>query len=306
LPLQCNRRRPCSLADPTAIIAFIQTNALTPMNDLLVKKRVASFEQLLAAYAKSGTAIRNAIDGGAGSGSTAMIMLRHIAAPGTVHAFEPFPGNHKFFEKLDRRVVLHKQALAAEKKTMTFAVSHVVQPDSVWGRKGMAGYSSAGYLTESPRPNAEVYSVDCTAADDLIPASQPIDFVKLDLQGGELNALRGMTRILSDVKFMWIEFSFQSGLLEFLERDFVLFDTEYFFRSTPDSLAREHFEISKEGVPLSTGASAWFGFKKLPWQDYQGEFHMFRGKLKLVQTDIACVPKARMAEFTEAVEHIQQ
>jgi FkbM family methyltransferase len=275
------------------------------MRDLLARKRVASFGPLLAAYAKSGAAIRNAIDGGAGSGSTAIAMLRHIPVPGTVHAFEPFPGNHKFFEKCDKRVVLHKQALAAEKKTMTLAVSNVVQPDSVWGKKGMAGYSSAGYLTDKPRADAKVFSVDCAAADDVIAASLPIDFVKLDLQGGELNALRGMTRILSEVKLMWIEFSYQSGLLDFLQKDFAVFDTEYLFRGAPDSFALEHFEISREGITRSNGTAAWFGFKKHPWQDYHGEFRMFREKLGLVQTDIACVPKTRMAEFSKAVERIK-
>jgi FkbM family methyltransferase len=274
------------------------------MESLLAVKKIDSFQPLLVAYLKNGTPLRGGIDGGAGSGSTSRQMLRYMPNGGNVHAFEPFPGNHRFFtDKDDKRLVLHKLALADEPKPMKFSVPSVVQADSVWGQRGMAGYSSVGYLTDTPIKGAQVYTVDCARADDIIGADDPVDFVKLDLQGGELNALKGMPRILSQVRLMWVEFTGQKGLTDFLnDKDFVLYDTEYFFMGAPTERALDIFEVSKENVPLSTGATAWFGFKKGQWQDHATEFYEYRREFKLIQTDVVCVPRRHLEEFQKTMK----
>ena len=91
------------------------------MNDLITLKRVKSFNTLLSAYAKVNGGNRfDAIDGGAGSGSTARQMIRHLAPGQRVHAFEPFPGNHRFFKPEETGIVLHPYALAAQPREKTF------------------------------------------------------------------------------------------------------------------------------------------------------------------------------------------
>lgn len=182
-------------------------------------KRVTSFARLLDAYAISGNRLRNAVDGGAGSGTTAEEMIKHLTAESVVYAFEPFPGNHRFFGNCHERVVLRKQALAETHRSVVFNVPAVVGEDSEWGRRGMVGYSSGGRISLPGRAGLN-FEVEAVAADDAIPNPDEIDFVKLDLEGGEVNALKGMPRILANAKFLWCEFKGQPELLDALARIF--------------------------------------------------------------------------------------
>jgi FkbM family methyltransferase len=269
------------------------------MLDFFARRRVASFETIMKAYRDAGVLILNCLDGGAGSGSTSRHMLKHCS--GDVCAFEPFPGNHKFFANAPERIRLMPVALAAEPGTCAFRVTSVVQEDSEWGRKGMAGYSSVGFLTAQPKETD--LAVRCVRADDEIDV--PIDFVKLDLQGGELNALKGMPRIASECLFMWVEYSGQAGLLDLLERDFDLYDTEYFFHGEPLPAALELFEPSRQDITLSTGKKAWFGYRRTPWgEDYEAEIALLRKQIKLVQTDLVCINRRKLAEFQAASQRI--
>ena len=170
---------------------------------------MSSFAAVLAAYRKAGIPLENAIDGGAGAGHTAKQMLPHL--DGMVFAFEPFPGNHRFFEGCDPRIVLIRKALADANGSMPFRVGSVVSADSEWGRKGMEGYSSVGMLVEEPQPDD--LTVEAVRGDEAIPTGTRIDFVKLDLQGGELDALKGMTGLLPEIPLLWVEYEGQPGLL---------------------------------------------------------------------------------------------
>lgn len=258
-------------------------------------KRVASFEAVLSAYRKAGIVLRGAIDGGAGCGSTAKAMLPYIE--GEIHAFEPFPGNHRFFAEIDPRIRLVQKALSDMNRTMAFRVSHVVTEDSEWGKRGMSGYSSVGYLVEKPADTD--LSVESVRADSFI---SEVDFVKLDLQGGELCALRGMSGFLDRVSLMWVEYSGQKGLLDYLtDSGFLLFDTEYFFFGSPSDGARADFHVSRENVMLSTNRPAWFGFKKTRWHSFEAEFIQMKAA-GLVQTDIVCVNRHALSAFLKAAQ----
>jgi FkbM family methyltransferase len=177
------------------------------MNDLMSVKRISSFESVLAAYKKSGIDLHNALDGGAGSGATARAMLKHLSEDAHIYAFEPFPGNHRFFIDADHRIELIPKALAESNKIMPFYVSSTVAEGSAWGKIDMAGYSSVGYLAEIDcTNNSKCIKVDCIRADEVISKNIHIGFIKLDLQGGELNALKGMPRLLSTASLFWIEY----------------------------------------------------------------------------------------------------
>jgi FkbM family methyltransferase len=271
------------------------------MNDLLAAKGIDSFTTLLQAYQKAGVDLGNSVDGGAGSGSTAKQMLRHLSADSVCYAFEPFPGNHRFFDGIDPRVILVPKAMDAEQRQSKFRVPSVVQEDSVWGKKGMVGYSSVGHLT-SAVPKGEIsIDVECVRTDHVIPADKRIGFVKLDLQGGELNALKGMSRFLTDVPLMWVEYTGQPELMDYIiDRDFLVFDTEYFFLGSPSDEAREAFNVTHENCPLSTGMTAWLGFKRKPWRDYHQEFAKYKKELRLVQTDIVCVNRRYVDGFIKS------
>lgn len=68
--------------------------------------------------------------------------------------------------------------------------------------------------------------------------------------------------------------------------------------------AREHFEVSESSVTLSTGATAWKGYRKCPWADYASEFQRHREAFGLVQTDLVFVRKERLEEFERALQFL--
>jgi FkbM family methyltransferase len=269
------------------------------IDPLLAGKRLSSFVPLLAAYRQAGIPLHDAIDGGACIGLTADEMLPYI--DGLVYAFEPFPGNHRFFADRDPKIVLLPYALAETRKKMAFHVRSIVIGDPAGRRDDLIGYSEVGMLVEDGQDGD--ITVQCVRADAEIPPDHQISFVKLDLQGGELNALKGMTGLLPQCLAMWVEFTGQDGLLPYLvEQGFVLFETEYRFRGEPDARARALFDITRTGVKVSTGHTAWFGFKRSPWSStYEAEFWRYRRELALTQTDLVCVHRTRLEEFRRAV-----
>lgn len=276
------------------------------MNDLFAALRLSDFVPLLQGYRAAGVEIRTMIDGGAAAGNATRKMLRHAHPEAICYAFEPFPGNHRFLESLGAQVVLRKEALAEQARVATFQVSSVVSADSAWGKRGLEGYSSVGFLTDTPRGGTTVLEVPCARADAIIDPARPVDFVKLDLQGGELNALRGMSGFLDQPLAMWIEYSGQPGLAEFLtEAGYLLFDTEYFGLSAePDAETRRQFDVTRSNVTLSTGKEAWFGFKRTPWTNYPEEFAELRRRKILVQTDLVCINRRRLKEFCAMLGHL--
>lgn len=272
------------------------------MNNFLAALGVHDFHDLLGAYHAAGVEMEYLIDGGAGSGSTSSVMLRRMPSAKKVWAFEPFEGNHRFFDRLDPRIELAKYALYKERASMTFEVSTIVPEDSTWGARGLAGYSSAGRINANPRSGTHVYDVDCVRADEFVGAGQRIDFVKLDLQGGEYDAIIGMEAFLPETQLMWVEFGGQPGLLDLLdERDFVLFDTEYLFHGKPTEEALAHFIVTEAEIPLSTGTFAWKGIPKRTWSDYMASFEGFKKSSALVQTDIVCVNRKYLTNFCSAL-----
>jgi FkbM family methyltransferase len=271
------------------------------MNSELAKRRISSFEPLLAAYGKAHVKIHDAIDGGAGFASTAKEMLPYIT--GSVYAFEPFPGNHRFFEGVDPRIRLIKKALADRDGSVAFRVSATVKPESEWGQRGMVGYSSLGYIVEERRETD--LEVQAVRADAELPSSARIGFVKLDLQGGERGALQGMSAFLQDVPLMWVEYIGQSGLVPFLEEQgFLLFDTLYSVLGEPTPKACALFEVVSTGKKLSTGTTRWTAYKKGPWEDFDREFAEYKKSFRLGWTDIVCVHRSRIADFERAVQFL--
>jgi FkbM family methyltransferase len=271
------------------------------VDNLLSERRVESFSSLLAAYRAAGHDLDSAIDGGAGAGWTAKSMLRHL--DGEVYAFEPFPGNRRFFAGLDSRIRLIPKALAERPGRRSFRVAQIVAPDSAWGRRGMAGYSSSGRLVGGDEQADHV--VECVRADDEIDDEVRIDFIKLDLQGGELGALRGMPRLLSEARLLWVEYKGNPGLLDFLATNgFTLFETEYTFWGKPSDAAVEHFDVALPRRTASNGNTVWKGFRRTPWASYEADFRRLRKEISLVQTDLVCVRDERLDEFRHALRSL--
>lgn len=172
-------------------------------------------------------------------------------------------------------------------------VASVVSADSRWGKeRGMVGYSSAGSLHKVGEGGSTFgHEVQVVRGDIDLAKDNPIGVVKLDLQGGELNAIYGMREIFSStVKMAWIEMlANQTQIVELIqELGFYVFDTEYLFRGTPSSEALDYFIQSGSGE-LSSGSQIWKGIPIMKWVNFADQIEEYRSRFGLIQTDLLCL-----------------
>jgi FkbM family methyltransferase len=170
------------------------------------------------------------LDVGAAAGWMSQDMLE--ASPGSrVVAFEPFPGNYRFIDEAlgrEARARVVKKAVSNTNRPMKFHVPSVITSGA--GRwAGMEGYSSGGQLVPNRDPRASgAITVETCRLDDEI--SEPVRFLKIDVQGGEFGVLDGARRLFDQhgVELVIAEFIEDERVVSFLvERGYAVFDTEY-------------------------------------------------------------------------------
>lgn len=127
----------------------------------------------------------NCVDVGCHQGAVLWQMVAR-APRGRHHAFEPLPHLAAALRARFPAVAVHELALSEEAGDAAF--HHVVTN---------AGYSGLRRRTyERPDERVERVVVRTARLDDLIPAELPIAFVKIDVEGAELQVLRGAERTL--------------------------------------------------------------------------------------------------------------
>lgn len=138
------------------------------------------------------------LDIGANIGYFTMLMAHLVGSQGRVHAFEPNPdvlrkleGNIALNSALrDGRITVHGVALGMEEGEAEFFCPN-------------PGYEGAGGLKRTLRaPVAKVIRVPVQTIDGFISARgiQKVDFIKMDIEGGELDVLRGGDRLLAELR----------------------------------------------------------------------------------------------------------
>jgi FkbM family methyltransferase len=131
------------------------------------------------------------IDVGAYRGQILREIIR-LAPRGHHIAFEPVPANYEWLTAHFPDVTLHNCALSDEPGTATF--------QHVQGRPARSG------LRRVPYPDADEVVVEIAVTidtiDRLVPAGTAIDLVKIDVEGAELQVLRGARRLLRESRPM--------------------------------------------------------------------------------------------------------
>lgn len=181
----------------------------------------APIVEIAKKYIKPGTI---ALDVGANFGQMSVLMSKLVAPEGMVYAFEADDFIYQILEK-------NAKANAENIKTVFGAVHHtggetLYFPVQDFERFNTYGSYGIDYVHGSGRP------VPTIAIDD-IDFSMPIGFMKVDVQGGDLFAMKGATKTISKHKMPIVfeyEYLFEDELnLSFQEYvDFVL-GLDYYF-----------------------------------------------------------------------------
>lgn len=141
----------------------------------------------------------NCIDVGCHNGE----MLNHmvIFSPQGKHfAFEPIPHLFEYLKKrFSKSATIFPYALSDQQGKATFQF--------VRNAPAYSGLQKRKY--EVDEPDIQELEVEMMKLDDCIPLGLPIQFIKIDVEGGELGVLKGAKRIIQESKPVIL---FESGL----------------------------------------------------------------------------------------------
>jgi FkbM family methyltransferase len=168
---------------------------------MAVRDRYADIEARLA----TGSPV--IIDGGANNGSTTEFLLRQYGSP-VIHSFEPIPElvdilRQKFAGRSN--VTVHGAALGADAKTVSFNVVNNLVSSSVLNPSALNKR-----IHGEKMDIRQVVEVPQVRLEDELKDIGEIDLLKLDLQGSELEALKGCGKLLERIKIITTEIEFVS------------------------------------------------------------------------------------------------
>ncbi len=144
-------------------------------------------EKILKSYVKPQS---NCIDVGCHEGEILDIILR-LAPQGQHFSFEPIPSYYdKLIKKYNNITTIYPYALSSINGKSKF---HVVKNAPAY-----SGIKKRRY--DIKNPDIEEIKVELKRLDDLIPKELKIDFVKIDVEGGEFDVLKGGKNLLKSSK----------------------------------------------------------------------------------------------------------
>lgn len=169
------------------------------------EREMASYNDMQKLLASS--QVRIILDGGAWEGDTATVLLKKFPAA-TVYAFEPVK---ELFGKLcvnTRNISNIKPvncALYSLSGKQTFYLTQALHSSSLYPTTSL----SAKYYSSMTKPcgteTVDAITIDEWAEKSGIPF---VDIIKLDLEGAELEALKGAQKVLKTVKLILCEVQF--------------------------------------------------------------------------------------------------
>ncbi|MBA3680438.1 MAG: FkbM family methyltransferase [Bacteroidetes bacterium] len=133
------------------------------------------------------------LDIGANIGFYATILSHIVGGNGTVHCFEP---DTKNFEHLKKATANFKNIKINNK-----AVGPKTEKLKIYTSKNL----NVDHRTYKPEEYDQEIEIDAVSIDDHLSSATKVDFIKMDIQGFEMQAIQGMQTILEknkDVKLI--------------------------------------------------------------------------------------------------------
>lgn len=142
------------------------------------------------------------IDAGANIGYISLLLSRMVGPLGVVHSFEPVPTTHEFLAHNVAALALHNIRVRRVAVSDTPGVARMATPDYVGGGENL--YES--HLVTDGSAETGTFEVEVARLDDQLGAdADRVTFIKIDVEGHELAALRGANRILAARPALLIE-----------------------------------------------------------------------------------------------------
>jgi len=148
--------------------------------------------QLLSKLVKPGDKV---LDIGGNIGFFTKFLAECVGSTGHVYCFEPDSTNFGHLEnelKQIKNVTLIQKAIAADSGSLTLYTSDLLNVDH-------RTYKPAALTGSLQRPKNNYngsYTVEKIAIDEFVAGRFKVDFIKMDIQGFEMEALRGMKKTL--------------------------------------------------------------------------------------------------------------
>lgn len=140
-------------------------------------------EKLFCSVVKEGMTV---IDIGANLG---IYTLHALKAGCSVYSYEPTPAT---FELLKQNIKVNGFAESQRSHIYNLAVGESEHAANFAVCKAMCGHNHISNEDE----NDDIIKIDVIKLDDHVPLDKKIDFIKIDVEGEELNVLKGMKRII--------------------------------------------------------------------------------------------------------------
>jgi FkbM family methyltransferase len=134
----------------------------------------------------------NCLDVGANLGYFSVGMAKLTGSGGSVYSFEPFPANYNLLVRNVKENgvegVVHPMQLAAYDRSGEGALFFRADPlNDNFGSMFVSERAQDGHLQSSAISRARI--------DEVVPRNLPIQFAKIDVEGAEIPALKGMAGI---------------------------------------------------------------------------------------------------------------
>ena len=146
------------------------------------KRKQDKFEiELLQKYLKPGDSV---LDIGANIGFYALIISQLVGKKGKVFCFEPDVKNFNHLQKATKKINnIFVNQLAVSSKTGII---------KIYTSKSL----NVDHRTYKPDVYDKEFDIRAVSIDDFLPKDTKVDFIKMDIQGFEMQALKGMINTL--------------------------------------------------------------------------------------------------------------